>query len=345
MISTIRDPSVNTAECVIQGHEPGFATTGRSHYIRAMLWLSMFFVLCSGPLLAKYVRDLEELKRTDNYEKKNTVEALCFCFYLLSVPSSVLIIAALVLSFVWWSTFDIPVILIVIMLFSLMESLCIVNWCIYGTSKCSCILKICGGHVISYICLWLIIGIRVNPTWGLTIALLVVSVSSAVTYAKYLYLEEFPSGNSTSGTATNDSSTTGQPNNSARSTVDSTFDSNADRTQAKVICVAGCLATLLLFIIVILAGHSHSGKEMAVDEVLKATSLYFITAFISWATWKKHTSADASRYSVPNTQQPGTNENLSYAEDHQKTYVLPLSSRRNMPQPPEEIRLIERSGR
>ena len=335
MISTIRDPSVNTAECVIQDHEPGFATTGRSHYIRAMLWLSMFFVLCSGPLLAKYVRDLEELKRTDNYEKKNTVEALCFCFYLLSVPSSVLIIAALVLSFVWWSTFDIPVILIVIMLFSLMESLCIVNWCIYGTSKCSCILKICGGHAISYICLWLIIGIRVNPTWGLTIALLVVSVSSAVTYAKYLYLEEFPS----------DSSTTGQPNNSATSTIDSTFDSNADRTQAKVICVAGCLATLLLFIIVILAGHSHSGKEMAVDEVLKATSLYFITAFISWATWKKHTSSDASRYSAPNTQQPGTNENLPYAEDHQKTYVPPLSSRRNMPQPPEEIRLIERSGR
>ena len=335
MISTIRDPSVNTAECVIQGHKPGFASKGRSHYIRAMLWLSMFFVLCSGPLLAKYVRDLEELRRTGNYEKKNTVEALCFCFYLLSVPSSVLIIAALVLSFVWWSTFDIPVILIVIMLFSLMESLCIVKWCIYGTSKCSCILKICGGHAISYICLWLIIGIRINPTWGLTIALLVVSVSSAVTYSKYLYLEEFPSGNSTSGTANNDSSTTGQPNNSVSSTIDSTFDNNADRTQAKVICVAGCLAILLLFVIVILAGHSHSGKEMAVDEMLKATSLYFITAFISWATWKKHASADASRHSVPNTQQPGANENLP----------PPLSSKRSISQPPEEIRLIERSGR
>ena len=42
---------------------------------------------------------------------------------------------------------------------------------------------------------------------------------------------------------------------------------------------------------------------MAVDEVLKATSLYFITAFISWAAWKKHVSADALNMMLENVAQ------------------------------------------
>ena len=61
MSPAIRDPSLNTAECVIKGHDPIFEAKGRSSYIRAVLWLSLIFVIVSGPLLAKYVRDLEEL--------------------------------------------------------------------------------------------------------------------------------------------------------------------------------------------------------------------------------------------------------------------------------------------
>ena len=61
ILPAIRDPSLNTAECVIKGHDPNFEAKGRSPYIRAVLWLSLIFVIVSGPSLAKYVRDLEEL--------------------------------------------------------------------------------------------------------------------------------------------------------------------------------------------------------------------------------------------------------------------------------------------
>ena len=287
----IRNPSLNTAECVIQGHQPDFAT-GRSDYVRAMLWLSMFFVIFSGPLLAKNIRDIEDLSLgNSNSKKKNKFEALCFSFYFLSSFSSLLIVVAFALSIIYWKlggTFHFTVIIIITFVLSSLESFCVIRWFEHGDSKLLFLLKVYGGHAISYIFCWIIIGIRINPTWGLTIALLVFSFFASVTYAKYVFLQEFRNGNSHS--TDGNSSTTG-------STSSNGSNSNKDPTQAKVICVAYCLVVLLLFLIVIFAGHSSSGKEMAVDEVLKATSLYFITAFISWATWKKHASADASQIS------------------------------------------------
>ena len=298
---TIRSPSLNTAECVIQGHKPDFAT-GRSHYVRAMLWLSMCFVIFSGPLLAKNIRDIEDLSsRNSNSEKKNKFEAVCFSFYFLSLFSSLLIVVAFGLSIMYWKlggTFHFTVIIIIVFVLSSLESFCVIGWFEHGDSKLLFLLKVYGGHAISYIFCWIIIGIRINPTWGLTIALLVFTFFASVTYAKYIYLEEFPNGNSHSNgcCTTTNSSTTG-------STSSNGSNSKKNSTQAKVICVAYCLVVLLLFLVVIFAGHSSSGKEMAVDEVLKATSLYFITAFISWATWKKHVSADARNMMLENVAQ------------------------------------------
>ena len=298
---TIRSPSLNTAECVIQGHKPDFAT-GRSHYVRAMLWLSMCFVIFSGPLLAKNIRDIEDLSLgNSNSKKKNKFEAVCFSFYFLSLFSSLLIVVAFALSIIYWKlggTFHLTVIIIIIFVLSSLEYFCVIRWFEYGDSKLLFLLKIYGGHAISYIFCWIIIGIRINPTWGLTIALLVFSCFASVTYAKYVYLEEFPNDNnhSTGCCTTTNSSSTGIASSNGS-------NSNKNPTQAKVICVAYCLVVLLLFLVVIFAGHSSSGKEMAVDEVLKATSLYFITAFISWATWKKHASADALNMTLENVVQ------------------------------------------
>ena len=297
MLPAIRDPSLNTAECVIKGHDPNFEARGRSPYIRAVLWLSLIFVIVSGPSLAKYVRDLEELSKDNNYEKKNTVKAVCFSFYLLSIPGSLLIIVALVLAIVYRGT-DIIAILALIIVVSLGEFTYIMHkMCENKEEGAWCFLKIFGGHAISYIFCWIVTGIRINPTWGLTIALLVISVFAAVTYAKYLYLEEFPEDS----------------NNRA------TVAENPDRRVAQAFLICCCLAVLILFLIVIFAGHSSSEKEMDVDEVLKTTSLYFITAFIAWATtWKKHDSAGASQNTrpasnidvVPNADQQEQNSRL-----------------------------------
>ena len=148
----------------------------------------------------------------------------------------------------------------------------------------------------------------INPTWGLTIALLVISVFASVTYAKYLYLEEFPEDSSTN-----------------------------HRRQVIAFLIGCCLAVLILFLIVIFAGHSSSEKEMAVDEVLKTTSLCFITAFITWVTWKKYDSADASQ----NTSDQGV---TNAGQQSQNSLSVPgpsFSSGGMRQQRPEEINLVD----
>ena len=320
MLPAIRDPSLNTAECVIKGHDPNFEAKGRSPYIRAVLWLSLIFVIVSGPSLAKYVRDLEELSNDNNYKKKNTVKAVCFSFYLLSIPGSLLIIVALVLAIVYRGT-DIIAILALIIVVSLGEFTYILHkMCDNKVEGALCFLKIFGGHAVSYILCWIVTGIRINPTWGLTIALLVISVFAAVTYAKYLYLEEFPEDS----------------NN--RTTV----AENPDRRVAQAFLICCCLAVLILFLIVIFAGHSSSEKEMAVDEVLKTTSLYFITAFITWVTWKKYDSADASQ----NTPDQGVITNAGQHSQNSLSVPGPSFSSGGMRQQrPEEINLVDQDRR
>ena len=82
----IRDPSLNTAECVIQGHQPSFETTGRSVHIRAMLWLSMLFVIVSGPLLAKVLLDLYVRIRLSANAGKKIVMVMLLLFNGLLKP-------------------------------------------------------------------------------------------------------------------------------------------------------------------------------------------------------------------------------------------------------------------
>ena len=313
MLPAIRDPSLNTAECVIKGHDPNFEAKGRSPYIRAVLWLSLIFVIVSGPSLAKYVRDLEELSNKNSYKKKNTVKAVCFSFYLLSIPGSLLIIVALVLSIVYRGT-DIIAILALIIVVSLGEFTYILHkMCENKVEGALCFLKIFGGHAISYIFCWIVTGIRINPTWGLTIALLVISVFASVTYAKYLYLEEFPKDSSTN-----------------------------HRRQVIAFLIGCCLAVLILFLIVIFAGHSSSEKEMAVDEVLKTTSLYFITAFIAWVTtWKKHDSADASQPNNCTASNRGVVANAGQHDQNSSSVAGPSSSSGSIQQCPEERTLLQ----
>ena len=315
MLPAIRDPSLNTAECVIKGHDPNFEARGRSPYIRAVLWLSLIFVIVSGPLLAKYVRDLEELSKDNNYKKKNTVKAVCFSFYLLSILGSLLIIVAFILSCVYRGT-DIIAILVLVIVFSLVEftAMCIKYKMCEDKDECVlCFLKIFGGHAISYIFCWIVTGIRINPTWGLTIALLVSSVFASVTYAKYLYLEELPEDSSTN-----------------------------HRKQVRGFLIGCCLAVLILFLIVIFAGHSSSEKEMAVDEVLKTTSLYFITAFIAWVTtWKKHDSADASQPNNCPASNRGVVANAGQHDQNSSSVAGPSSSSGSIQQCPEERTLLQ----
>lgn len=318
VIPGIRDPSLNTAECIREGHKPIMDPKGRTAHIRAILWCSLFFAIFSGPLLAKYItviRDLQENSKSK--EKKNTAKAVCFSFYILSLVGISVSVAAFVLSCIYLpngqATFDIITIIVVIFVYSVVLSIVItVLFCKpYSEedsrrTKCrlwmKCFFKKCslihGANTISYLFCWLIIGTRINLTWGLTIALLVICVSAALTYAIYLYLDNEATYQVTASYQMISARTTSDPyfTGPKQRTTDYIFNHRyyPDRIQVILFCVSGFLAVFLLFVVVVLAGKSYSGEEMAA-EVLKTTSLYFISAFISWVTWKKHASDEKSR--------------------------------------------------
>ncbi|XP_044166430.1 uncharacterized protein LOC122950431 [Acropora millepora] len=75
----IRDPDLNTAECVIQGHKPNIDAPGVSPYIKPILWCSFFFVLLLGPIVTFIVFDLLENK--PGKEKSANV----LCYFLLPI--------------------------------------------------------------------------------------------------------------------------------------------------------------------------------------------------------------------------------------------------------------------
>ena len=50
----IQDPTLNTVECVIEGHEPDMDATGVISHIRGILWCSFFSVMLLGPIIAFY---------------------------------------------------------------------------------------------------------------------------------------------------------------------------------------------------------------------------------------------------------------------------------------------------
>ena len=63
----IRDPRLNTAECVIEGHDPDITATGRSPYIRTILWCFFMFAVPAGPYLAFVILDVLK-KRSDRLQ-------------------------------------------------------------------------------------------------------------------------------------------------------------------------------------------------------------------------------------------------------------------------------------
>ena len=185
------------------------------------------------------------------------------------------------------------------------------------------------------LCIWrkydmLVIGIRINPSWGLTVALFFISIFAAFTYAVYLYLEViYPNGYNMRerentrldflrGTYILPEDDNSQNNYdlqnraiailksltfSVRSNLNGVIDhfTLLERIRGiKVIfvCILGCIAVVSFFLIVILAGPSIAVQTSAADELLKTSSLYFITAFITWATLKKRASIDTPLQNV-----------------------------------------------
>ena len=285
----IRDPTLNTAKCITHGHESSMDAAGLSIRI-GVLWLSLGFVLVSSPLLSKYVAGMEKeaWERNSNHGndqeaiKKKTcaVKALFIFCYVFSVIGSVIVITALVLSICHSkenkASFDILIILGIIIGYSCILPCilkCYDNSIPKGKRRSYFCLPIVviSATVISYHFCWLIIGIMLNPTWGLTVALLVSVILVSFVYSVYLYLY----------------------------TVEDK-DNCTDKVHPCLFFTAGFLAVLFLVVIIVFAGQSYNSSETA-DDVLKTSLLYF--PFVSWISWKKQASHSSSTGAVGEVNQ------------------------------------------
>ena len=112
----IRDPRLNTAECVMQGHKTNISGTGLVHCtsITIMLWSSVGFSFVSCPLLAyffeEYRKRAQERDTTEQQNSEDTsngarrrnekifAQVVCTLCFWLAVIGSLMLFVAFVIS-------------------------------------------------------------------------------------------------------------------------------------------------------------------------------------------------------------------------------------------------------
>ena len=259
MIPSIRDPQLNSAECVTEGHKPDIKATGQSDRIITILCCSCLFSILSGPLLASYVMHYKKT-RPEN-EKRRTIDILCG--FLLVIFLS-LFILSIVLEWEFQN-----------FCLAICPSIAALGFVVGVCTYRSCPIKredqplvevrcyampcfvTCANLTVYHFC-WLLIGIMLNPTWGLAVLLVVCLVIGVFTYAVFTFLS-----------------------------------SDEHRCQSFFSCLAASLAVCFLIVVVILAGQSYHGRQTA-DEVLKDGVLYLISISFSWLYWKHRASINSS---------------------------------------------------
>ena len=255
MSPRLEDPTLNTAECVIRGHKPDISATGRSAYIRAMLWCSFTFTTLFGPLAALIIFlgfDKAKKDETKHKEKKqNLCKAVKCTSYILLAVEMVLLIAIIIYSELGNAPFDIYVILLLIPLYGLVMGLAVRKKYYQFLPENETLGKVgifVWTHLTLYYFCWLVIGIMINPLWGFTVLLVICVIIAATVFLVYQFI------------------------------------SNYDQSSCirnLVVCGACLCSIFSLVAVMLLAGQSFFGRETANDAV-KTTLLYITTAFVSW---------------------------------------------------------------
>ena len=330
----VRDPRLNTAECVIEGHKTNISAVApiRNTFITIILWSSVCFTLVSCYLLANIFENYRKLaepsnesyrccccyccktrpttknpqdqqENTENLEREEKekffAQAICTLCSLLALIGFLILLASFVISICYCSKgelrWDFPVSVGLIFTGTILVFLWRKN-VIDGEKCCSARFTICGS-VTSYLASWLLIGIMINPTWGLTVTLLLVFFLAAFTFAMYQYL------------------------------IASEY-----KDQVAISCVFFVLAVIFLVLAVVMAGQAYYGRETT-DEILKPALLSVIGALLYWFSWKKRLLALAGDSpNVPNTRSANQSNNgiemnlllLLQQQQHQQHQHQPL---------------------
>lgn len=277
----IRDPSLNTAECVIrtEGHRPNIDAPGVSPYIKPILWCLFVSVMLLGPIITISTFALLELPDEENSEccakelpandKSKFKFKYCCCNRHAAYRERPLICSAdllchllllieliIVLYLCFSNTLEfknvpheicIPVVCIIL------EGivLCVVQHC--KCSKCDfceeekkislyrkCIFITCI-NLLSYHLCWVIVGIMLNPAWGLTVLFVVFLVGVGLLFS-----------------------------------IEQICDAiSKDNFQPCLTIPAIFIGLCLVAGMTVLVGKSFSGRETA-DDVMKTALLYVV---------------------------------------------------------------------
>ncbi|XP_068681343.1 uncharacterized protein [Montipora foliosa] len=241
-----RDPRLNTAKCVTEGHTPNITATGRSSYIRTVIWSSCLFVFLMGPYLSSLI--LRSLKAFDNENRRSLVKSAKGLSFILFLAEFVLLILVFIYSVSGSALWDIYVILGSIFLEAMMLFVCL------DSIRCTrdCLLHFVtrtAANLSLYHFCWLVVGIMTNPTWGLVVLLTVSFFCLALTFALFMFFE-------------------------------------AERDYgARFACIVSFFGVLCLVLSAVSAGQSFYGRSTA-DDFLRTVLLYVLGALISWISWK-----------------------------------------------------------
>lgn len=327
----IRDPKLNTAECVIQGHKPNIDATGVSTYIRGILWCSFFSVMLLGPIVAFFALDFlgndpgkedflcclnEAVDGEANclicsykyccchkfiacYKREGPLirSANYLCHLLLLIEIVVISILAKIPGFK-----SVPYEIYILILLIIFEGIavcvvqCLVDWrCGFCQDSAKIpfyrrsIFIICTNLILYHLC-WLIVGIMVNPVWGLTVLLITCFVGVGLLFSG-----------------------------------EKICDANSKRNFVHRFCTLLAAFVGLCFVasVTVLAGQFYYGKETASDIV--KTVLLYVVAGISWIFSKgQKTSSDQNPPAQVTPVYPDQNHpssSTSTREDNQNTGI------------------------
>ena len=294
----IQDPRLNTAECVIQGHQPNIDATGVKSYIRAILYCSLFSVLLIGPILGFFSLNLFESDSTkkdkcreynvkccakrqrDGALAQEPTNILCVACYKGEDPllraaeyTCVLLLLTdilITLIVVRDVLFDHPEIYIPILLIICEGvAICLVQCCavlcfnfckdIKETSLYRRAVFMTSANIIAYHLIWLIVGIMVNPTWGLTVLAVACFVIVALFCTMYVIC------------------------NASKESFCHSF----------CISIASFVGLCLVVSLTVLAGQSFYGKE-STGEILK-TALFYVVGGLTGLLGKGFLGSSSSK--------------------------------------------------
>ena len=277
----VRDPRLNTVDCVIEGHETDIMATGQSSYIRAILWCAFIFSFWAGPYLAEIILGVIEQRSQGNQSPTATSSAgtgqveidmelldsqaptspgpgenisepliraiVCVCCLLLCVE---IIILGFIFKFSVSGNAPIDVYIYIGILILEGVILTCIKKC---PSKRVFISTFCLIFTSHHFC-WLVIGIMINPVWGLTVLLL---ACFSVVLLTFLLCQIFEGGN---------------------------FD-----IMQIIVCGVTFCGGFSLVASAVLAGQSFYGRGTA-DELVKTVLLSVIslgTSLLSWLSKKR----------------------------------------------------------